>query len=66
MLTLSACGSSGETIAMVPAPTDSAVNTITVNSSEKVNVVPDIAEVVYSVQTESHRLLHESALQLEQ
>ena len=53
MLTLSACGSSGETIAMVPAPTDSAVNTITVNSSEKVNVVPDIAEVVYSVQTES-------------
>ena len=53
MLTLSACGSSGETIAMVPAPTDSAVNTITVNSNEKVNVVPDIAEVVYSVQTES-------------
>ena len=53
MLTLSSCGSSGETIAMVPAPTDSAVNTITVNSSEKVNVVPDIAEVVYSVQTES-------------
>ena len=37
-----------------PLSADSASeSTITVNSSEKVTVVPDIAEIVYSVQTEA-------------
>ena len=52
MLTLSACNNSDGTIAVVPSAAEPDVSTITVNSSEKVNVVPDIAEVVYSVQTE--------------
>lgn len=52
MLTLSACNNSDGTIAFVPSAAEPDVSTITVNSSEKVNVVPDIAEVVYSVQTE--------------
>lgn len=52
MLTLSACSNSDGTITVVPSAAEPDASTITVNSSEKVNVVPDIAEVVYSVQTE--------------
>lgn len=52
---LTACGSQSAqtpgTIAVTS--TDSARNTITVNSSEKVSVIPDIAEIVYAVQTEA-------------
>lgn len=35
------------------SPLNNASNTITVNSSEKVSVIPDIAEVVYAVRTEA-------------
>lgn len=52
---LIACGSKSpdtpDTIAVTS--TDSVRNTITVNSTEKVSVVPDIAEIVYAVQTEA-------------
>lgn len=52
---LTACGSkSTETPGTIAVTsTDSARNTITVNSSEKVSVIPDIAEIVYAVQTEA-------------
>lgn len=53
-IALSACSAAGNgspsTIA-VTSP-DSARNTITVNSTEQVTVIPDIAQIVYSVRTE--------------
>jgi len=49
--------SSSSAIEIAVAPTDNIIgypgNTIRVNSSEKVHVIPDIAEVVYSVRTEN-------------
>ena len=46
-------GSNASSVASVAASTPAVTNTITVNSSEKVSVIPDIATVVYSVQTKA-------------
>lgn len=48
--------SSGPVTTIAPAPVNynsGISNTITVNSNEKVTVIPDIAEVVYAVRTQS-------------
>lgn len=49
LLTLSACQQEGAT---EDTPVDETARSVTVNSTEQVSVVPDIAEIVYSIQTQ--------------
>ena len=49
LLTLSACQQEG---AAEDTPVDETARSVTVNSTEQVSVVPDIAEIVYSIQTQ--------------
>lgn len=63
LLTLTGCASasqqttasSGQSVPpqTVSAPWENQLQTVTVNSTEKVTVTPDIAEIVYSVQTQA-------------
>ena len=62
-LSLTACANNdSQPVPISPTPTDTltmteivtpSLNTITVNSSESVCVIPDIAQIVYSVRTEA-------------
>ena len=50
LLTLTACQQEG---AAENAPAEETAGSVTVNSTEQVSVVPDIAEIVYSIRTQS-------------